>query len=115
MNQNNPIILPFEGSAEGITIENLQPGTYTVNEIKNDQSNINQLGESLNDETTCGVLGFDDGGTLLRTTANPELSYTICIEYEDEQGNDCSTLALAAGEDKTCTVKNYIRFTNIQL
>ena len=55
-------------------------------------------------------LGFDDGGTLLNTNASPDLSYIICIEYEDEQGNDCSTLALAAGEDKRCTVKNYIRF-----
>ena len=31
-----------------------------------------------------------------------------CFEYEDEQGNDCSTLTLAAGENKLCTVKNYI-------
>jgi len=114
-NQNSQILPPFEGSAQGTTIENLQPGTYAVNEIKNNQSNINQLGESLNDETTCGVLGFDDGGTLLNTNADPDLSYTICIEYEDEQGNDCSRLTLAGGEDKTCTVKNYIRFTNIQL
>ena len=113
--QNSQIIPPFEGSAQGTTIENLQLGTYTVNEIKNNQSNINQLGESLNDETTCGILGFDDGGTLLNTNADPDLSYTICIEYEDEQENDCSTLTLAGGEDKTCTVKNYIRFTNIQL
>jgi hypothetical protein len=113
--QKSQIIPPFEGSAQGTTIENLQPGTYAVNEIKNNQSNINQLGESLNDETTCGVLGFDDGGTLQNTNADPDLSYTICIEYEDEQGNDCSTLTLAGGEDKTCTVKNYIRFTNIQL
>jgi hypothetical protein len=113
--QNSQIIPPFEGSADGTIIENLQPGTYTVNEIKNNQSNINQLGESVNDETTCGVLGFDDGGTLLNTNADPDLSYTICIEYEDEQENDCSTLTLAGGEDKTCTVKNYIRFTNIQL
>ena len=112
--QNSQIIPPFEGSAQGTTIENLQPGEYEVNEIQY-QSNINQLGESLNDETTCGVLGFDDGGTLLSTNADPDLSYIICIEYEDEQENDCSTLTLAAGEDKTCTVKNYIRFTNIAL
>jgi hypothetical protein len=93
--QNSLIILPFEGSAQGTTIENLQPGTYEVNEIKNlPNSNINQLGESLNDETICGNLGFDDGGTLLNTTADPVILYTICIEYEDEQGNDCSTLWL---------------------
>ncbi|HET8857369.1 MAG TPA: hypothetical protein VFM28_07565 [Nitrososphaeraceae archaeon] len=55
-------------------------------------------------------LGSDDVGTLLKTNASPDLSYIICIEYEDEQGNDCSTLALAAGEDKTCTIKNHIRF-----
>jgi len=51
----------------------------------------------------------------LYTNADPDRRYIICIEYEDEQGNDCSTLTLAAGEDKTCTVKNYIRFTNIPL
>jgi hypothetical protein len=104
----------FEGSALGTTIENLQPGDYQVNEIQY-QTDINQLGASLNDQTTCGILGFDDGGSLQSTNADPNLFYTICIEYEDEQGNDCSTLTLAAGEDKTCTVKNYIRFTNIQL
>ena len=104
-NQGNQL-QQFEGSTQGTTIENLQPGTYTVNEIKY-PSNINQLGESLNDETTCGVLGFDDGGTLENT--NAAFNYIICIEYEDEQGNDCKTLTLAAGEEKTCTVKNYIR------
>jgi hypothetical protein len=105
--QNSQIIPPFEGSTQGTTIENLQPGTYTVNEIKY-PSNNNQLGESINDEITCGIKGFDDGGTLLKTTPTQQLSYIICIEYEDEQDNDCSTLTLAAGEDKTCTVKNYI-------
>lgn len=112
--QNSQIISPFEGSAQGTTIENLQPGEYEVNEIQY-QSNINQLGAFLNDQTTCRNLGFDDGGTLLYTNADPDRRYIICIEYEDEQGNDCSTLTLAAGEDKTCTVKNYIRFTNIPL
>ena len=104
----------FEGSSQGTTIENLQPGDYKVNETQY-QTNINQLGASLNDQTNCRILGFDDGGSLQSTDADPDLLYTICIEYEDEQGNDCSTLTLAAGEDKTCTVKNYIRFTNTQL
>ena len=43
-NQNNPVRLPFEGSEQGTTIENLEPGKYTVNEIKS-SSNINELGE----------------------------------------------------------------------
>jgi len=28
----------------------------------------------------------------------------ICFEYEDEQGNDCCTITLAAGEERTCIV-----------
>jgi hypothetical protein len=32
----------------------------------------------------------------------------ICLEYKDEQGNNCSTVILAEGEERTCIVKNYI-------
>ena len=57
--------------------------------------------------------GFDGGGEFFTNpNTNPNnptaTAYTICFEYEDEQGNDCSTVTLAAGEEKTCTVKNYI-------
>ena len=42
------------------------------------------------------------------TNQNAGIDYYICFEYEDEQGNDCSTITLAAGESRPCTVKNYI-------
>jgi hypothetical protein len=103
--QNNPI-QQFVGSEQGTTIQNLQPGTYTVNEIKH-VNNINQLGVSSNAEEGCINAGFPDGGSLANTTTG--ISYDICFEYEDEQGNDCSTITLAAGEERTCIVKNYIR------
>jgi hypothetical protein len=54
-------------------------------------------------------LGFPDGGQVINTTSNTNYA-GLCFEYEDEQGNDCSTITLAAGEERTCTVKNYIRF-----
>ena len=106
----NTQIQQFEGSTAGTTIQNLQPGTYTVNEIKH-QSNINQLGENAEIQQECTSLSFVDGGILdSQEIQKPGLIYNICFEYEDEQGNDCSTVTLAAGEDKTCTVKNYISF-----
>jgi hypothetical protein len=50
--------------------------------------------------------GFPDGGFL----QTAEVQYSdLCFEYEDEQGNDCSMTTIAAGEEKTCIVKNYIR------
>ena len=103
--QNNPVVEVFEGSADGKTIENLEPGAYTVNEIKNPTSNINELGEDSETEEECINPGlFLDGGTL-----DAGKFYYICIEYEDEENNDCSTILLSAGEEKTCIVKNYIR------
>ena len=38
----------------------------------------------------------------------PPIQYNLCIEYEDEKGNDCGIVTLAPGENKVCTVKNYI-------
>ncbi len=103
------ILQQFKGSTQGTTIQNLQPGTYIVNELKNPNSNVNQLGPEATTEDHCvNNQGFDDGGTLSRQNVNPFIDYRICFEYEDEQGNDCSTLTLAAGENKLCTVKNYI-------
>jgi hypothetical protein len=83
--------------------QNLHLGTYTVNEIKH-QSTINQLGVDTVTETACNSVSFPEDGRLANTTA--VLNYQICIEYEDEHNNDCSIVTLAAGEDKTCTVKN---------
>src|SRR5215217_6971680 len=103
--QNNQI-QQFEGSVQGTTIQNLEPGTYTVNEIIHPTMD-NQLGENLSVAGACEFsLGFSGGGQVLNTTTN--VLYSICFEYEDEQGNNCSTITLAAGESRTCTVKNYI-------
>jgi hypothetical protein len=106
-NQNNPL-REFVGSPRGTTIENLEPGTYTVEEIKYPTPADNQLGENSVAASIC-INGneFTDGGDL--QNEEERIGYTICIEYEDEQGNDCSTITLAAEESRTCTVKNYIR------
>ena len=110
LDAQNTQLQQFEGSTQGTTIQNLQPGTYTVNEIKH-QNVANQLLENPIVKDQCvNNQGFDDGGTLLNTNIDPDLAYQICFEYEDEQRNDCSTLTLAAGENKLCTVKNYISF-----
>jgi hypothetical protein len=57
---NNQQINQFEGSAAGINITNLQPGTYRVNEIKH-PNNINQLGEDPLTEAFCVQRRFSDG------------------------------------------------------
>jgi hypothetical protein len=105
-NQNN-LIQQFEGSAQGTTIENLEPGTYIVNETKAPFSTDNQLYEDAFVQQACIDAGFTGGGALFNSGAN--IVYQICFEYEDEQDNDCSTVAMAAEEEKTCIVKNYIR------
>ena len=105
---NDQRIAQFEGSAVGKPISNLQPGTYTVNEIEQPTEVANdQLADSPTVNIRCAVLEFPDGGNFVSTTAR--LLYNICFEYEDQQGNDCSTITLAAGEEKTCIVKNYLR------
>ncbi|MDR4512848.1 MAG: hypothetical protein MRJ93_14205 [Nitrososphaeraceae archaeon] len=103
--QNNPI-LEFVGSQQGTTIHNLEPGTYIVNEIKH-HSSEDQLGQSEPDQIQCNnQQNFPEGGKLIKQ--NPMIDYRICFEYEDEQGNDCTTNTITAGETKTCIVKNYI-------
>ena len=102
---NNQQINQFEGSAAGTTITNLQPGTSRVNEIEY-TNNTNQLGEDPLTEAFCVQRGFADGGELLNQTA--DRFYENCFEYEDQQGNNCNTITLGAGEHRTCTVKNYI-------
>ena len=105
--QNNQIE-QFEGSAEGETIENLEPGTYTVNEIIHSPTFVpDQLREDAAVQESCMNLGFAGGGKLTSSLQNSP-QYQICFEYEDEQGSDCRTITLAAEEEKTCTVKNYI-------
>ena len=44
------------------------------------------------------------GGILINSTSGTD--NTICFEYVDEQENDCSTTTLAAGEERTCIIKN---------
>jgi hypothetical protein len=97
----------FEGSTEGTTIQNLEPGTYTVNEIIYPQPAVDRLSVNAGIANECVRLGFDNGGELFNSTSNT--IYIICLEYEDEQGNDCNTITLAAGESRTCIVKDYIR------
>ena len=109
MDDQNTQIQQFVGSTEGTTIQNLEPGTYTVNEIEH-VNNIDQQGEDPTVEAACISAGFPDGGSVVNSTEL--IDYIICFEYEDEQGNNCSTITLAAGEEKTCTVKNYIRLAN---
>ena len=81
-------IQQFEGSEQGTTIQNLEPGTYTVNEIKN-SGNENQLGVDAASEGDCINAGFTDGGRVINTTAITDYFF-LCFEYEDEQGNECS-------------------------
>ena len=103
-------IWQFEGSLQGTIIQNLQTGTYIVNETnvpEGPPTPVDQLFESFASQQTCIGLGFDGGGSLFTETPD-RVFYNICFEYEDEQGNDCSNVTLAAGEEKTCTVKNYI-------
>lgn len=109
--QNNQIE-EFEGSEQGTTIQNLELGTYTVNEIKNSTSSYNQIRESEMVESQCLNAGFVGGGILVVFNTTESLEYSICLEYKDEQGNDCSTITLAAEEERTCIVKNYINFAN---
>jgi hypothetical protein len=33
------------------------------------------------------------------------VNYAICVEYEDELGNDCTTNTIAAGKEKIRIVK----------
>lgn len=104
-NQFN-LIQQFEGSQRGITIQNLPPGTYIINEIVYATSN-NQLRVNPNIFLDCQESGFSNGGEIINTNGN--IDNAICLDFKDEQGNDCNTLTLATGEDKTCIVKNYIK------
>jgi len=106
----NTQIQQFEGSAQGTTIENIEPGTYAVNEIIYPNSAPGQLYENPSLSQTCVDKGFSAGGSL--GTQNPYFGYSICIQYQDEQGNDCSQTTVNPGENKVCTVKNYILTSN---
>jgi hypothetical protein len=104
--QDNQIGL-FEGSVEGTSIDNLEPGTYRVNEIER-PSGFDELVSDPDVEAACINNGFTDGGSIVFSGG---FVYEICFEYEDEQGNDCNTITLPATEEEnTCTVKNYILF-----
>ena len=103
----------LEDPPTGKIIQNLEPGTYTVEEIKHPTSDENQLREDSTAEQECIIAGFPHGGGFLRNSASGTNYYFICLEYEDEQGDDCNTITLAAGESRTCTVKNYILFASI--
>ena len=97
----------FEGSTEGTTIMDLVPGTYNINETIYFSDDVSQLNINTPTANSCKNTGFVDGGTIYKRENNQ--LYDICFEYEDENGNDCRFIELQAGDDKTCTVKNYIR------
>jgi hypothetical protein len=104
-------IQKFKGSEQGTTIENLGPGLYRVNEIKYVIS-FDHLRNNPAAKAECVNEGrFSDGGDSFNTTSHVDY-IAICFEYKDEQGNNCSTISLAAGEEKTCIVKNYIRIAS---
>ena len=110
---NNNLIDPpgqFEGSTEGTMIMNLEPGTYNVTEIIHNNDFSNQLNFNEGDSNVCTGLGFVDGGRFANSGGNGPVFYTICFEYEDENDKDCSLIDLKVGDNKTCTVKNYIQF-----
>jgi hypothetical protein len=110
LDDENNLIEQFEGSAEGETIENLEAGTYTVNEIAVDANDLpdNQLLDDFAVGSTCSDFGFEGGGLFFLSVNGADIDYRICFEYEDELGNDCNNITLAAGESRTCIVKNYI-------
>jgi len=98
----------FQGSAQGTTIGNIEPGTYAVNEIVYpNPPQSDQLTENNFASEECTLRGFSAGGSL-QTLNPPYFGYIICIQYEDEQGNDCSQTTVNENEAKVCTVKNYI-------
>jgi hypothetical protein len=116
LDDQNTQIQQLEGSENGTTIQNLEPSTYTVNEIEIPTFVAGQLVEDPDVEASCKSAGFPDGGILNYVPPGIDfiLNYDICFKYEDEEGNDCSEITLAAGEERTCIVKNYIRFSFLE-
>jgi hypothetical protein len=56
-----------------------------------------QLGVNPDAQAQClNFQGFPDGGLVQNNNGFPLITCSICFEYEDEQGNDCSTVTLAA-------------------
>ena len=98
----------FEGSVEGAMLE-LEPGNYNIEEITHANGD-DQLITHQNTEDFCvNNQNIVDGG-LFFASSGP--GYNLCFEYEDENGQDCSSIELQAGDDKTCTIKNYISASN---
>lgn len=108
LDEQNTQIQQFKGSQEGTTIPNLEPGMYSVNEIREDGAGVLNPTEEPQ-LADCNNGGFPESG---QTFIDGIFYEIICIAYEDEQGADCSTTNIAAGENKTCIVKNYIRFAS---
>jgi len=102
--QNNQIRQFKDASRQG-TVKNINPGIYIINQIKY-QTSINELGVSNTAIQDCKSAGFSDGGILFNQKKPTQ--YSICIEYEDEFGNDCSIVTIDKGEKEVCIVKNHI-------
>ena len=75
--QNNPQIPPFVAPEDGMTFNNLQPGTYTVEEIKYPPGSVNQLNEAVNFDNLCRGYGFTDGGFLHQSKCWYRLLYLL--------------------------------------
>jgi len=105
------IVQEFTGSQDGTTIPDLVPGTYTVNEIVHEEFAPNELSTSPSTADCTNNQEFVSGGNLFIIPPGTIVYTQICFQFQDEQGNNCSTTTIAAGETKTCIVKNYIVFT----
>ncbi len=114
LDSQNTQLEQFEGSVDGTTIQNLQAGTYAVNEIKDDSGlfppNVLYSNPQTQTEERCVSNGFSDGGDLFNPgfPTLPNNLYLICFKYVDEQDNDCSTVTLAAGEIKYARSKTIL-------
>ena len=72
----NILIDEFVGPEDGMTFDNLQPGTYTIEEIKH-ETFINQLGPPQGAEDLCKERGFTDGGRLDNQNAGLRYFYLL--------------------------------------
>lgn len=103
--KNNPI-KQINDTSRRVTIKNIDPGTYLINQVKYLSGNYSEFEENNLVFEDCVDAGFSDGGSLYNGK-EPTL-YSICVEYDDEHGNDCRMTIVNSGEKKVCIVKNHI-------
>ncbi len=100
----------FNDTSRRGTIKNIDPNRYIINQVKYVNSSNNQFEFRENDKVSQSCLnrGFADGGSLYNGK-DPTL-YKLCIQYDDENGNNCHKITINSNERKTCIVKNYISY-----